>query len=135
MLTMTDPRFSLLRRIAAVSSMLCAWQQSSKWHVTCEQTLETAVAGDIYCKWIHTDAFSWILLNTATCSTDIKYLVLLVKSNIFVTILNTQNTRETNVNLYWVLFHFFCAQHVSDINTSIIRSLRLFYCIITFVIQ
>jgi len=32
-----------------------------------------------------------------------------------------------------ILFHFLCAQHVSDINTSIIRSLRLFYCITTLV--
>jgi len=31
-------------------------------------------------------------------------------------------------------FHFFYAQHVSDINTSIVRSLRLFYCITTFVV-
>ena len=34
----------------------------------------------------------------------------------------------------YVLFHFFYAQHVSDINTSIIRSLRLFYCITTLVV-
>ena len=33
-----------------------------------------------------------------------------------------------------VLFHFFYAQHISDINTSIIRSLRLFYCITTLVV-
>jgi len=32
------------------------------------------------------------------------------------------------------LFHFFYAQHVSDINTSIIRCLRLFYCITTLVV-
>ena len=32
------------------------------------------------------------------------------------------------------LFHFFYTQHVSDINTSIIRSLRLFYCITTLVV-
>ena len=35
---------------------------------------------------------------------------------------------------YYVLFHFFYAQHVSDINTSIIRSLRLFYWITTLVV-
>ena len=28
-----------------------------------------------------------------------------------------------------ILFHFLCAQHVSDINISIIRSLRLFFWI------
>jgi len=33
-----------------------------------------------------------------------------------------------------VLFHFLCAQHVSDINISIIRSLRLFCWIATLVI-
>ena len=32
------------------------------------------------------------------------------------------------------LFQFFYAQHVSDINTSIFRSLRLFYCITTLVV-
>jgi len=32
------------------------------------------------------------------------------------------------------LFHFFYAQHVSNINTSISRSLRLFYCITTLVV-
>jgi len=33
-----------------------------------------------------------------------------------------------------ILFHFLCAQHVSDINISIIRSLRLFYWITTLVL-
>ena len=33
-----------------------------------------------------------------------------------------------------VLFHFLCAQHVSDINISIIRSLRLFCWITTLVV-
>ena len=32
-----------------------------------------------------------------------------------------------------ILFHFLCAQHDSDINTSIIISLRLFYFITTLV--
>jgi len=32
---------------------------------------------------------------------------------------------ETNLMSLAILFHFLCAQHVSDINTSIIRSLRL----------
>jgi len=36
---------------------------------------------------------------------------------------------------HWLfLFHVFYAQHVSDINTSIIRSLQLFYCITTLVV-
>jgi hypothetical protein len=33
-----------------------------------------------------------------------------------------------------ILFHFLCAQHVSDINISIIRSLQLFCWIITLVV-
>ena len=33
-----------------------------------------------------------------------------------------------------ILFHFLCAQHVSDINISIVRSLRLFCWIITLVV-
>jgi len=33
-----------------------------------------------------------------------------------------------------ILFHFLCAQHVSDINISIIRSLRLFCWITTMVV-
>ena len=33
-----------------------------------------------------------------------------------------------------ILFHFLCAQHVSDINISIIRSLRLFCWITTLVV-
>ena len=41
---------------------------------------------------------------------------------------------QLDVTSYYVLFHFLCAQHVSDINTSIIRSLRLFYCITTLVV-
>jgi len=34
---------------------------------------------------------------------------------------------QLDVTSYYALFNFFYAQHVSDINTSIIRSLRLFY--------
>jgi len=33
-----------------------------------------------------------------------------------------------------ILFHFLCAQHVSDINISVIRSLRLFCSIATLVV-
>jgi len=41
---------------------------------------------------------------------------------------------QLDVTIYWVLFHFFYAQHVSDINTSINRSLQLFYYITTLVV-
>ena len=33
--------------------------------------------------------------------------------------------RKTNLMSLAILFHLLCAQHVSDINISIIRSLRL----------
>ena len=33
--------------------------------------------------------------------------------------------RKTNLMSLAILFHFLCAQHVSDINISIFRSLRL----------
>jgi len=38
------------------------------------------------------------------------------------------------MSLVIILFQFFYAQHVLDINTSIISSLRLFYCIATLVV-
>ena len=41
---------------------------------------------------------------------------------------------KTNLMSLAILFHFLCAQHVSDINISIIRSFRLFYWINTLVV-
>ena len=41
---------------------------------------------------------------------------------------------KTNLMSLAILFHFLCAQHVSDINISIIRSLRLSCWIITSVV-
>ena len=41
---------------------------------------------------------------------------------------------KTNLTSLAILFHFLCAQHVSDINISIIRSLRLCWWIITWVV-
>jgi len=42
--------------------------------------------------------------------------------------------QETNLMSLDILFHCLCAQHVSDINISIIRSLRLFCLITTLVV-
>ena len=42
--------------------------------------------------------------------------------------------RKTNLMSLAILFHFLCAQHVSDINISIIRSLRLCCWITTSVV-
>ena len=36
--------------------------------------------------------------------------------------------RKTNLMSLAILFHFLCAQHISDINISIIRRLRLCCC-------
>jgi len=41
---------------------------------------------------------------------------------------------QLHVTIYYVSFHFFHAQHVSGLNTSTIRSLRLLYCITTLVV-
>ena len=41
---------------------------------------------------------------------------------------------KTNLMSLVILFHFLCAQHVSDINISIIRSLRLCWWITTSVV-
>ena len=41
---------------------------------------------------------------------------------------------QLDVTCYYALFHFFYAQQVSDINTSIIRSLQLIYWITTLVV-
>ena len=42
--------------------------------------------------------------------------------------------QKTNLMSLAILFHFLCTQHVSDINISIIRNLRLFCWITTFVV-
>ena len=42
--------------------------------------------------------------------------------------------RKTNLMSLAILFHFLCSQHVSDINISIMRSLRLFWWITTSVV-
>ena len=41
---------------------------------------------------------------------------------------------KTNLKSFAISFHFLCAQHVSDINISITRSLRLFCWITTLVV-
>ena len=62
------------------------------------------------------------------------YIYIYIYVNVYWTVHHCDSWRirvQLNVTSYYVLFHFFYAQHVSDINTSIIRSLRLFYCITT----
>jgi hypothetical protein len=44
------------------------------------------------------------------------------------------NERKNNLMSLAILFHLFCAQHVSDINISIFRSLRLCWWITTSVV-
>ena len=49
-------------------------------------------------------------------------------------IIVTAEEWKTNLMSLAILFHFLCAQHVSDVNIAIIRSLRLFYWITTLVV-
>ena len=66
--------------------------------------------------------------NTFTASDPHIWL----KSYVYWTVHHCDSWRirdQLYVTCYYVLFHFFYAQHVSDSNTSIIRSLLLFYCI------
>ena len=56
-----------------------------------DSTMETAIVSDIYCKWTDTNVFCLTLHNIATYLKNIKFLTLLVKSDIFDTMLNTQN--------------------------------------------
>ena len=65
-------------------------------YVTREPTLETEVASDIYCKWSsNNNDFSWTLRKFPLIE-NIKFRMLLVISNIFRTILNTQNMQQIN---------------------------------------
>ena len=49
------------------------------------------------------------------------------KKNRVQTLKETDEEQKTNLMSLATLFHFLCAQDVSDINISIIRSLRLFF--------
>jgi hypothetical protein len=59
--------------------------------MTRDPTMDTAIASDTYSKWTNTNDFSWKLHDSATYYKNIKFLMLLAKSNTFGTILNTQN--------------------------------------------
>jgi len=61
----------------------------------------------------------WNMNNTAT---DLKVCFVL------------DEEQKTNLMSLAILFHFLCAQHISDINISIIRSLRLLCWITTLVV-
>jgi hypothetical protein len=45
--------------------------------------MEMAIVSDIHYQWTNTNAFSWTLHNIATHQKNIKFLMLLVQSNIF----------------------------------------------------
>ena len=102
------------------------------------------------CDLWRTTAFFWVI-----CIRQATRLVHYSASEIIrtITILNLQTTDitrlkiqphtqtfskveewKTNLMSLAILFHFLCAQHVSDINISIITSLRLFCWITTFVV-
>ena len=71
---------------------------------------------------------SFIVVDYVVCQlTDVAYIYWTVHNLI------VENKRPTWCHLLF-LFNFLCAQHVSDINISIIRSLRLFCWITTLVV-
>ena len=65
--------------------------------MTSDPTVETAIVSDIYYKWTNTNAFSWTLHNIATYEKSIKFVMLLVKSIIFGTILIHKTWRNKYV--------------------------------------
>jgi len=81
-----------------------------------------------------------ILQRTSRCVFETSKAMCHIKSNATTLIfigpcinVIVENKRPTWCHLLF-LFHFLCAQHVSDINISIIRSLRLFCWITTLVV-
>jgi hypothetical protein len=51
---------------AAVPILLCRTLEYSKWYVTRDPTMETAILGGIYYEWTNNNAFCWTLYNIAT---------------------------------------------------------------------
>ena len=60
---------------------------------------------------------------------DFQNLMFIGRCNIVIV-----EEQKTNLMSLAILFHFLCAQHVSDINISIIKRLRLFCWITTLVV-
>jgi hypothetical protein len=81
------------------SQILYVWPYISEWYVTRIPSMEKAVTIDMYYKGTSTIAFAWTLPNITTYVKNIKFLMLLVKSSILGTILNTQNLQETTLYL------------------------------------
>jgi hypothetical protein len=63
-----------------------------------------------------------LMIQRSTIFTGTKYYTIIVEE------------WKTNLMSLAILFHFLCAQHVSDINISIIRNLRLCWWITTSVV-
>jgi hypothetical protein len=76
---------------AAVPCLLCVWPKISTGYVTRDPTMEKTTVRDSYYKWTNTNAFNWTLHNIVIYEGNIKFLMLLVKSNSFGTILKTEN--------------------------------------------
>ena len=69
------------------------------------------------CEWRRVEGFYDLSQNLWTCPENLMFIgpciIVIVEK------------WKTNLMSLAILFHFLCAQHVSDINISIIRSLRL----------
>ena len=98
------------------------------------------VCGNPYvciCFWVHSQSlyvftnrcFKMLEENCDLCCMLLMFILVVVNS-----VWSWRIRDQFDGTSYYVLFHFFSAQHVSDINTSIIRSLRLLYCITTLVV-
>ena len=61
------------------------------------------------------------LVHDPGCSLNISVYLMFIGPCIIVIV----EERKTNLMSLAILFHFLCAQHVSDVNISIIRTLRL----------
>ena len=80
------------------------------------------------------DLFSWRAwwwpCKVETCRPDKKHYLMFIGPCIILIV----EELKTNMMSLAILFHFLCAKHVSGINISIIRSLRLFCWINTLVV-
>jgi len=108
---------------------------SSSWNTTCSKLLQSGSLV-IWHELHFTSLFLPSFVKEADCKLSISSNFFL-KSYVYWTVHHCDSWRKSDqldVTSYCVLFHFFFAQNVSDINTSIIRSLWLFYPITTWAV-
>ena len=87
--------------------------------MTRDPTTETAIVSDIYYKWTNTNAFCWTLHNVATYWKNIKFVMLLVQSNIFWD--NIKYTKHAKKNNFYFnnSYYGFKYNHVVPYNNKV----------------